>query len=82
MDNGLDDLNYGPFVDAIGLLVDADAASGELKPTLDPEDGLLQLSVLWRIPPTVDATERADRVLALIVDGLLLPSAASSAGPR
>src|ERR1700710_2491173 len=45
--NGLNDPNYGPFVDAIRLLLEAGAASGDLKPAIDPEDVLLQLSVLW-----------------------------------
>jgi AcrR family transcriptional regulator len=77
-DSGLDDPNYSPFVDAIRLLLDAGAACGDLKSALDPEDVLLQLSVLWRIPPSPDAAQRAERILALIVDGLLAHPPASS----
>ena len=80
-DNGLNDPNYSPFVDAIRLLLDAGAASGELKPALDPEDVLLQLSVLWRIPPSTDAVQRAERILALIIDGLLAYPPSASADP-
>jgi len=66
---GLDAEHYAPFVAAIGTLLAAGAADGSLKPDLDPEDVLLQLSVLWRIDPAGGAA-RADRILALIVDGL------------
>ncbi|MGI5460108.1 TetR/AcrR family transcriptional regulator [Streptomyces sp. CA-249302] len=72
---GLDDEHYGPFVGAIGLLLDAGAADGSLKAGLDPEDVLLQLSVLWRIDPARGGEERAARILALIVDGLRTPPA-------
>lgn len=67
---GLDDKNYDPFLRAISVLLDAGAASGELKSGLDAEDVLLQLSVLWRIPPGDDAAPRAARLLDLILDGL------------
>jgi AcrR family transcriptional regulator len=70
-DNGLADPNYAPFVAAIRTLLDAGAAAGVTKPGLDPEDVLLQLSVLWRIPPTEDAPQRTQRILDLVVDGLL-----------
>jgi AcrR family transcriptional regulator len=66
---GLDDEHYAPFVAAIGTLLAAGAADGSLKPDLDPEDVLLQLSVLWRLDPA-GGTARADRILTLIVDGL------------
>jgi AcrR family transcriptional regulator len=65
---GLDDEYYEPFVQAIALLLDAGTAAGVLKPGLDPEDVLLQLSVLWRI--RTGGEERAARLLDLIVDGL------------
>ena len=68
--DGRDDENYAPFVRAIALLLEAGAADGSLKPGLDPEDVLLQLSVLWRIDPARGGEERARRILALIVDGL------------
>ncbi len=73
-DNGLNDPSYAPFVDAIRVLLEAGAASGELKTSLDPEDVLLQLSVLWRIPPQGDVADRTERLLTLIVDGLLARS--------
>ncbi len=67
---GLDDPNYEPFIAAIATLLRAGGADGSLKADLDPEDVLLQLSVLWRIAPSKDGPARADRILTLIVDGL------------
>ncbi|MFI6166609.1 TetR/AcrR family transcriptional regulator [Nocardia sp. NPDC051052] len=67
---GLDDEYYRPFVEAIALLLERGIAAGALKPELDPEDVLLQLSVLWRINPDNGGAERAARILDLIVDGL------------
>jgi AcrR family transcriptional regulator len=67
--NSHDDPAYAPFVDAINRLLTAGIRTGALKPGLNPEDVLLQLSVLWRIDPDTD-TGRADRILKLIIDGL------------
>jgi AcrR family transcriptional regulator len=67
---GRDDEHYGPFVAAIATLLDAGAAEGVLKKELDPEDVLMQLSVLWRIDPARGGQERVLRLLDLIVDGL------------
>jgi AcrR family transcriptional regulator len=67
---GLDDEYYEPFVRAIAVLLEAGAADGSLKAGLDPEDVLLQLSVLWRIDPGRGGEARAVRILGLIIDGL------------
>jgi AcrR family transcriptional regulator len=67
---GLDDPAYDPFVAAIGTLLTAGAKAGELKPGLDPEDVLLQLSVLWRLDPARHGRDRTDRILRMIIDGL------------
>ncbi|MEU4171065.1 TetR/AcrR family transcriptional regulator [Streptomyces sp. NPDC026665] len=72
-DRGLDDEYYDPFLGAIAVLLDAGAADGTLKDGLDPEDVLLQLSVLWRIDPARGGEVRAARILDLIVDGLRRP---------
>jgi len=68
---GLQDPAYRPFVAAIAALLDAGSAAGVLKAGLDPEDVLLQLGALWRIPPRPDRDARAARILELIIDGLL-----------
>lgn len=67
---GLDDENYEPFLGAIAVLLAAGVAEGTLKPGTDPEDVLLQLSVLWRIPPGPESQARAARILDLVIDGL------------
>jgi hypothetical protein len=61
---------YEPFVRAIAIMLDHGAADGSLKQGLDPEDVLLQLSVLWRIGPDRGGEARAERILSLIIDGL------------
>jgi AcrR family transcriptional regulator len=68
---GLEDPAYRPFVGAIAALLGAGSAVGVLKPGLDPEDVLLQMGALWRIPPRPDRDARAARILELIIDGLL-----------
>jgi AcrR family transcriptional regulator len=65
-----DDEYYDPFVRAIDALLQAGAKDGSLKPGLDPEDVLMQLSVLWRIDPRRGGEARAARIVDLIVDGL------------
>lgn len=67
---GLDDEHYEPFLGAIAVLLEAGAIEGTLKPEIDPEDVLLQLSVLWRILPGAGSGSRAARILDLIIDGL------------
>lgn len=78
---GLDDEYYDPFLRAIAVLLDAGAADGTLKEGLDPEDVLLQLSVLWRLDPARGGEARAVRILDLIVDGLRRPRPATG-GPK
>ena len=65
-----DDEYYEPFVNAIAVLLGQGAADGSLKKGLDPEDVLMQLSVLWRIDPKHGGEARAARILDLIIDGL------------
>jgi len=69
---GLEDPAYQPFIAAIKALLDAGSAAGVLKQGLDPEDVLLQMGALWRIPPRPDRDARAARILDLIIDGLLV----------
>jgi AcrR family transcriptional regulator len=65
-----DDEYYEPFVNAIAVLLGQGAVDGSLKKGLDPEDVLMQLSVLWRIDPKHGGEGRAARILDLIIDGL------------
>ncbi len=74
---GLDDPLLEPFLDAIRTLLAAGAGEGVLKDGVDPYDVLLQLSVLWRIPPA-GQEERAARILDLVVDGVRVHPAGRS----
>ncbi|MFI1761057.1 TetR/AcrR family transcriptional regulator [Streptomyces sp. NPDC020800] len=65
-----DDPSYGPFVGAIGVLLEAGAADGTLKAGIDPQDVLLRLGAVWRIDPARDGEARAARIPEPIVDGL------------
>jgi AcrR family transcriptional regulator len=69
-----DDEYYDPFVRAINVLLEAGAEDGSLKSGLDPEDVLMQLSVLWRIDPRRGGQARAARLIDLIIDGLRAPA--------
>lgn len=64
------DETYGPVTSAIGQLLDAAAARGEVRAGLDPSDVLLLLSGLWRVPAGSAGSEQADRLLELVVDSL------------
>src|SRR5258705_5713558 len=66
-----DEEYFEPFVRAIAVLLDHGAADGSLKQGLDPEDVLLQLSVLSRIDPGGrGGGYRAARIPDPIIDGL------------
>ncbi len=64
------DTSYGPVTSAIGQLLDAAAARGEVRPGADPSDVLLLLGALWRVPADVTGLAQADRILELIIDSL------------
>jgi hypothetical protein len=76
-----DDEYYEPFVQAIAVLLASGAATGELKRGLDPEDVLMQLSVLWRLDPARGGEARAARILDLIIDGLRAPGPGQAGRP-
>lgn len=58
------------IVAAIHQLLDAGAAAGVFKPDIAPEDVLLLVTFLWRIPPEGDVEARARRMLTIVLDGL------------
>ena len=61
---------YGPMLGAVRQLMDACEAAGDIRPGTDPEDVLVLLGLLWRIPPDAAGIARADRLLALVLRGL------------
>jgi len=62
--------HYGPMLDAVRQMIEACEGSGDLPAGTDPEDVLVFLGLLWRIPPTAAGEERIRRLLALAFRGL------------
>ena len=60
---------YWPMMGAVRQLIDACEDSGDIRPGTDPEDFLVLVGLLWRIPPNSDGQARAKRILALIFRG-------------
>lgn len=61
---------YWPVVGAIRQLITACEASGDIRPDTDPEDFLLLLACLWRIPATSAGEVQAERLLKVVFRGL------------
>jgi AcrR family transcriptional regulator len=62
--------SYGPVTRAISDLLDAAEANGDMVARADPDDVLLLLGALWRVPRGDAGITQADRILELIIDGL------------
>jgi AcrR family transcriptional regulator len=61
---------YLPLLGAVRQLMAACEGSGEIRPGSDPEDLLVLMGLLWRIPPNSVGTARVKRLLALAFRGL------------
>ncbi len=61
---------YGTMLGAIRQLMAACEASGEIRPGANPEDFLVLVGLLWRIPPDAAGEARVKRLLALAFRGL------------
>jgi AcrR family transcriptional regulator len=61
---------YWPMLSAVRQLIEACETSGEIRPGTDPEDFLVFVGLLWRIPPTSAGEARVKRILALAFRGL------------
>jgi len=55
---------------AIDQILAAGAADGSLRPDVTGEDVVLLVGFLWRLEPTPDRTEQADRLMRVVLDGL------------
>lgn len=62
--------HYGPMLDAVRQMIEACEQSGDVQPGIDPEDVLVFLGLLWRIPPTSSGEERIKRLLKILFRGL------------
>ena len=61
---------YAPMLNAVRKLMEACKAVGEIDSETDPEDFLVFVGLLWRIPPTSTGEARVRRLLALAFKGL------------
>jgi AcrR family transcriptional regulator len=58
--------SHGPVVEAIALFLRAGERDGSMRPGLDPDDVLVLMGAVWRVP----AGKRAERLLDLVVESL------------
>ena len=61
---------YRLMVGAMTQLLAAGQITGDVRSDADPEDVLVVLAGLWRLPPTPVGEARAERILAMITRGL------------
>ena len=61
---------YTPMLGAVRQLMSACERSGDIAPGNHPEDFLVLVGLLWRIPPTAAGEARVRRLLALAFRGL------------
>ena len=61
---------YRPMVGAVRQLIEACEGSGDILHGNDPEDFLVLVGLLWRIPPDAAGQARVKRLLAVAFRGL------------
>lgn len=69
---------YGPVIGAITLILRAGQEDGTIRPGLDPDDVLLMMGCLWRVPADPDGLKQASRLLDLLIDGFSTGATARS----
>jgi AcrR family transcriptional regulator len=61
---------YTPLINAVARLIDACIAESSLRPDLDPEEVLLLMGFLWRVPDGPEGKEKARRIMDLAIEAL------------
>ncbi len=61
---------YEPMLGAVSQLMKACKSANAMDPTAKPEDFLVLVGLLWRIPPTTSGKAQVERLLALAFRGL------------
>lgn len=61
---------YQPLVGAVRSLMEACEADGSIVRELTPEDFLLMIGLLWRLPPGMASTAQTNRIVSFIFRGL------------
>jgi hypothetical protein len=69
-DQDRQETTYRPMLGAVRQLIGACEAAGVIRPGTDPEDFLVLVGLLWRIPPDSTGEARVKRLLALAFRGL------------
>ena len=62
--------SWAPVRQAISRLLAAAVQHGDIRDGVDPDDVILLLSSLWRVPPGERGLEQADRLLEMIIVSL------------
>ena len=62
--------SYKPIIGALTRLLAANEKARTVRSGVQPDDVLLILSAVWRVPPTPEGDARATRMLGLILHGL------------
>ena len=62
--------SYAPMLGAVRQLMDACKGIGAIDPEANPDDFLVLVGLLWRIPPTSAGAAQVQRILALAFRGL------------
>jgi AcrR family transcriptional regulator len=71
---------YRPMLGAVRQLINACEGSGDIRPGNDPEDFLVLVGLLWRIPPNSAGEARVKRLLSLAFRGLGVRGHGSAGG--
>jgi AcrR family transcriptional regulator len=61
---------YGPVIEAITALLRAGQTDGSMRIGLDPDDVLLLMGAVWRVPAGEAGREQSDRLLDLVVESI------------
>lgn len=61
---------YAPVVSAVAALLDACVADGSVRDGLDPDDVLLLMGFLWRVPDGPTGSQQARRMMEIAINGL------------
>lgn len=61
---------YSPVVDALGSLLDAAKAKGQVRADTDPDEVLILVSFLWKVDSGPEWQARTSRMLQIVLDGL------------
>lgn len=64
------DATYAPVLGAIRRMLDACAATGELRADLDASDVLMLMSCIWRVPDTPAGAAQAERLADTVLAAL------------